>query len=468
MTFEDLKSDMKKQMETKELLEKARNYAYQYIDNLQSLKVYPDEETISMLEVFNEPLPSASSSPSDIIDLLYQFGSKSTVAQSGGKYFGFVNGGITPVALASKWISDTWDQNSALFVMSPIASKLEEICEKWIVDLLGLPLGTAAGFVSGSSTAIICALATARNELLLKQKWDVNKNGLFGAPPIRVVLSEQAHSSVFKALSLIGLGRDRVELVPADDQGRMIPDKLPQIDSNTLLIAQAGNVNSGAFDPLDNLCSVANKVGAWLHIDGAFGLWAAASPNKYNLIRGFENADSWSTDAHKTLNSPYDCGIVLCKKRSALINTMQATASYILYSNSRDGMLYTPEMSRRARSIELWATLKYLGRSGVCGLVEELCRNAVYFADKLSGNGFTVVNDVVFNQVLVKCETPEKTKATLKNIQASGTCWCGSAIWQGNPVIRISVCSWQTTKDDIDKCVETFIKSREMDRKNII
>lgn len=462
MSFEHLKDNMKKQLKTKELLEKAKNYAYKYIDNLEDLKVYPDEEAISRLEIFDEPLPASSSSPLDIIDLLNKFGSKSTIAQSGGKYFGFVNGGIIPVALASKWISDAWDQNSALFVMSPIASKLEEICEKWIVDLLGLPSDTAAGFVSGSSTAIICALATARNKLLLNQNWDVNKNGLFGAPPIRVVLSEQAHSSIFKALSLIGLGKDRVELVPADSQGRMILNKLPQIDSNTLLIAQAGNVNSGAFDPFDKLCTIANQAGAWIHIDGAFGLWAAASPDKYNLIKGFENADSWSTDAHKTLNTPYDCGIVLCKNRSALVDTMQATASYILYSNNRDGMLYTPEMSRRARSIELWATLKYLGRSGVCGLIDELCMNARYFADKLSENGFMVMNDIVFNQILVKCETPEKTKATLKNIQTSGTCWCGSAIWQGDPVIRISVCSWQTTKDDIDECVKTFIKSREM------
>jgi len=449
------------QLKSKELFEQAKMYAYKYIDSLHDKNVFPSDEAIAGLDVFDEPMPDTPSSPSGILHQLGQFGSAATVAQSGGKYFGFVNGGYFPVSVASKWISDLWDQNSALYVMSPVASKLEEICEKWIVDLLGLPSGTAAGFVSGLSTAIICALAAARNELLLKQNWDVNQDGPFGAPPIRVVLGEQAHSSVFKALSLLGLGRNRVELAPVDDQGRIIPEKLPRIDSNTLLILQAGNVNSGAFDPFEEIFEIAKETGAWVHIDGAFGLWAAASKNKYCLIKGFEQADSWSVDAHKTLNAPYDCGIVLCKRRSALVNSMQASASYIQYSKYRDGMLYTPEMSRRARSIELWATLKFLGKKGVGALVDALCDNARYFAEKLNENGFTVVNDVVFNQVLVKCETDDLTNATLENIQSSGCCWCGGAKWHGQPVIRISVCSWQTTPKDIDECVETFLKARE-------
>ena len=461
MINDKLQMDMENQLDTKELFEQAKTFAYDYINKLPEIDVYPSDEAISKLEIFDEQLPEVSSSPSEILNMLHKYGSSTTSAQSGGKYFGFVCGGILPVALATKWLSDTRDQNSALFVLSPIAAKLEEICEKWLIDLLGLPENTAAGFVSGSSTAIICALATARNELLLKQKWNVNENGLFGAPPIRVVLSEQAHSSVFKALSLLGLGKDRVELAPVDNQGRISLEGLPSIDSNTLLIVQAGNVNSGAFDPVDKLCDIANKANAWVHVDGAFGLWAAASKDKYNLIKGFEKADSWSVDAHKTLNAPYDCGIVLCKNRSALLKAMQATGSYIQYSDFRDSMLYTPEMSRRARSIELWATLKYLGKSGINNLVDNLCNHALYFAERLSESGFTVLNDVVFNQILIKCETAEKTKSTLKNIQSSGKCWCGGAIWNNEPVIRVSICSWQTTRRDIEECVETFIISRE-------
>lgn len=464
MKFDSIKEQMNEQLKSKELFEQAKSCAYHYIDSLHDNRVFPSDEAIKGLNVFDEPMPDTPSSASEIIALLSQFGSKATVTQSGGKYFGFVNGGYCPVSAAAKWISDLWDQNSALYVMSPIASKLEDICEKWIVDLLGLPSGTAAGFVSGSSTAILCALAAARNAILLKQNWDVNQDGLFGAPPVRIVMGEQAHSSVFKALSLLGLGRGRVELASVDSQGRIIPEKLPRLDSSTLLIAQAGNVNSGAFDPFDKICGIAKESDAWIHIDGAFGLWAATSKNKYPLIKGFEKADSWSVDAHKTLNAPYDCGIVLCKKRSDLVTAMQASASYIQYSRFRDGMLYTPEMSRRARSIELWATLKYLGKSGVGALVDELCENARYFAGILNQNGFTIVNDVVFNQVLVKCETDNLTDATLKNIQTSGGCWCGGAKWQGKPVIRISVCSWQTSHKDIDDCLKVFIECREKAR----
>ncbi|NCB50610.1 MAG: aspartate aminotransferase family protein [Clostridia bacterium] len=461
MNKKDLFTEMKDQLIEKTLFEQAKNAAYDYIDNLAEMAVSPSEASISGLKVFDGTMPEEPCPPSEVLNMLTSYGAANTIAQTGGKYFGFVCGGSLPVSLASKWLSDVWDQNSALFVLSPIAAKLEEICEKWIADLLGLFPDTAAGFVSGSSTAIICALAAARNELLQKQGWNVNEKGLFGAPPIRVVLSEQAHSSIFKALALLGLGKERVELVPADEEGRISTEKLPEIDSNTLLIIQAGNVNSGAFDPIDRLCDIGNKAGAWVHVDGAFGLWAAASENYRSLTKGMEKADSWSADAHKTLNAPYDCGIVLCKDRAALVQTMQASGSYIQYSENRDGMLYTPEMSRRARSIELWAVLKYLGKSGVESLVDRLCEGAKYFAANLSKNGFSVLNDVVFNQILIKCETPEITLAVLKNIQSGGKCWCGGAVWKTEPVIRISVCSWQTTEQDIDDCVEAFVLCRK-------
>ena len=452
--------DMTRQLQEKHLLEQAKEYAFDYLDGVSNRRVSPDVDALAGLAAFDEPMPEQPQKPEEILSQLQTYGAPATSAQGGGRYFGFVNGGITPVGMAARWMADAWDQNSALYVMSPVSSKLEELCERWLVDLLGLPEGTAAGFVSGSSTAIVCALAAARNELLARQGWNVPEQGLWGAPPIRVVLGEQAHSSVYKALALLGMGRSMVTLAPVDEQGRILPDRLPEIDRNTLLILQAGNVNSGSFDPLDALCARANACGAWVHIDGAFGLWAAASEQTRHLVRGMEHADSWSTDAHKTLNAPYDSGIVFVKDRGALVRAMQTSGSYLLYSEQRDGMLYTPEMSRRARSIELWATLKGFGKSGVGALVDGLCENARAFAKGLSKSGFRVLNDVVFNQVLVACDSPEETKATLARLQADGVCWCGGAVWKQEPVIRISVCSWRTTNEDVDACVAAFVAAR--------
>jgi glutamate/tyrosine decarboxylase-like PLP-dependent enzyme len=451
---------MTQTLQQKSILEQAKEYAFDYLDGVADRRVSPDMDALAGLAAFEEPMPEQPQKPEAILAQLQTYGAPATCAQGGGRYFGFVNGGITPAGLAARWMADAWDQNSALYVMSPVSSKLEELCERWLVDLLGLPEGTAAGFVSGSSTAIVCALAAARNELLARQGWNVSEQGLWGAPPIRIVLGEQAHSSVFKALALLGMGKSMVTLAPVDEQGRMLPDRLPEIDRNTLLILQAGNVNSGAFDPLDALCARAGEVGAWVHVDGAFGLWANASEQTRHLVRGVELADSWSTDAHKTLNAPYDSGIVFVKDRAALVRAMQASGSYILYSEQRDGMLYTPEMSRRARSIELWATLKGFGKSGVGELVDTLCENARYFAGRLSEHGFRIQNDVVFNQVLVGCDSAEETKSTLAHLQANGVCWCGGAVWRQEPVIRISVCSWRTTKADIDACVAGFVAAR--------
>lgn len=316
------------------------------------------------------------------------------------------------------------------------------------------------GLVSGTSMATMAGFAAARYELLRRAGWDVNTKGLFGAPPIRVVVGAEAHSSVFKALAILGLGNERVELAPVDGQGRMRVDKVPPLDSNTLLVLQAGNVNSGSFDPMDELCDMANKFSAWVHVDGAFGLWAAASASKRYLTKGIEKADSWSVDGHKTLNTPYDCGIVICKDRKAMITAMQASGDYILYSDQRDGMLYSPDMSRRGRAVELWATLKLLGKCGVEDLVDDLCERAVQFADEIKAEGFNVLNDVVFNQVLVTCASSEETASTLANLQQSGECWCGSGKWHNTPVIRVSVCSWATTEEDISRTVRAFVKAR--------
>ncbi|MCL2653725.1 MAG: aminotransferase class V-fold PLP-dependent enzyme [Propionibacteriaceae bacterium] len=458
MSFQALHDEMNEQVANRLLFEQAQQAACAYLDGARDMDAFPSSESLALLGRLDEPMPTSPTQPTEILRLLNEVGSPNTVGQNSGRYFGFVNGGVTPVAVAAKWLADAWDQNAALYVMSPIAAKLEEICEKWIVELLGLPDGTAAGFVSGSSTAIICGLAAARNTLLARQGWDVAEHGLFGAPPIRIIVGEQAHSSVWKALSMLGLGKANAEIVPADEQGRIIPSAMPPLDSHTLVILQAGNVNGGAFDAIDEICDAANQAGAWVHIDGAFGLWAAACEATRHLVQGMAKADSWSADAHKTLNAPYDCGIVMCKDRAALTGAMQATGSYLQFSDNRDGMLYTPEMSRRARSIELWATLKFFGKDGVDQLVSHLCEVARYFAAQLTGHGFVVLNDVVFNQIVMRCDDASRTTTLLEKIQSSGKCWCGGATWGNQPVIRLSVSSWQTTTADIDECVALFVE----------
>lgn len=443
------------------LFEQAKNYAFDYMQNILSQSVYPDKTAIEGLNIFKEPLQLEAGNPYDILNMLHYGGSPATVAQTGGRYFGFVNGGAIPAALAAKWLSDIWDQNPALYVISPIASILEEVCEKWITNLLNLPEGTAAGFVGGSSTATLCGLTAGRNYLLEQLGYDVVKKGLFGAPEIRVILGAGAHSTIYKALSILGLGSERLIRVPADNQGRIIVDAVPELDNQTLLILQAGNVNSGAFDNFEALCQKAKNAGSWVHVDGAIGLWATASKELKHLTRGVESADSWSVDAHKTLNAPYDNGIILCKNRDALTKSLHMTGSYIIYSDHRDGMLYTPDMSRRARIVELWATLKSLGQEGISELVEDLHHKAIYFANALEQNGFIINNNVCFNQVITSLGNSNLTERTLKLVQDSKECWCGGAKWENESVIRISVSSYRTTYEDIDRSVKAFVKAKD-------
>ena len=452
---------MRDEIADKKVLEQAKTYAFEYIDEITDRTVFPSQQAIKNLNQFDESMPLSPQSGEEILRRLHEYGSPAAVAQTGRRYFGFVNGNVIPTALAARWLSDTWDQNAALYVMSPVVAKLEQICQSWLTELFDLPRDTVAGLVGGSSVATFCGLAAARYVILNRLGWDVNAKGLFDAPSFRVVVSEQAHGTVFKALSLLGIGRDLLEVIPADTQGRFDVSQMPVLDSRTLLILQAGNVNTGAFDAFDEICQPANEAGAWIHVDGAFGLWAAASEKKKYLTRGIELADSWSVDGHKTLNSPYDCGIILCRHQDALVSAMQAGGSYIQYSGEQDGMLYSPDMSRRARAVELWAALKYLGRSGVEELVDGLCARAAQFAEELDQNGFRVLNDVVFNQVLIACGTPQQTQSTLANIQKSGVCWCGGTSWAGEPAIRISVCSWATTADDVRKCVREIVRVRD-------
>jgi glutamate/tyrosine decarboxylase-like PLP-dependent enzyme len=442
------------------LLDKARQFALEYIDSLEQRPVFPGEAALQAMNRLDEPLPETCSNPAFVLNQLHEIGSRAAVNQTGGRYFGFVNGGMLPIGLAAKWLGDVWDQNTAHYVMSPIDSRLEEICERWIVSLLRLPAETAAGFVSGTTIANFSGLCAGRNELLRRRGWDVAKKGLYGAPRIRVIVGADAHAAVYKSISMLGLGSDNVELVPSDDQGRMRPDQMPKLDEGGLVVAQVGNVNSGAIDPVGQICERAHSTGSWVHVDGAFGLWARVVPSLRDVCDGIEKADSWSVDAHKTLNVPYDSGMILCRHREALLNAFKASASYFQWSEHRDGMNFRPSMSSRARVIELWAVLKTLGREGVQRLVELLCENAREFARRLSDEEFQIHNEIIFNQVLVSCGGDALTKTTLENIQRSAECWCGGSTWHGKAVIRISVCDWATTAKEIERSVRAFITAR--------
>ncbi len=436
----------------------------QYFDARSERPVFPSREALRGLDSFDEPMPEGATPASEVLSQLHDLGSPAATAQGGGRYFGFVNGGMLPAALGARLLADFWDQNAALEVMSPIAAKLEAVCESWLVDLFALPAGTAAGLLSGTSTATLCGLLAGRNTLLRRLGWDASARGLFGSPKLRVITSQAAHASVLKALAVIGLGAEQITIAPADDQGRFEARELPHLDESALLILQAGNVNSGAFDPFLPLCEAARKAGAWTHIDGAFGLWARACQATAHLTEGIELADSWSVDAHKTLNSPYDCGIVLCRDRQALVSALTASDAYIPSGAGRDGMLYSLDMSRRARGIELWAALKSLGRGGIDQLVAQLCRRARQFAEELQAHDFRILNDVVFNQVLAACESSALTLLTLKNLQNSGECWAGASRWHGEDVIRISVCSWATSEEDLRRSVAAFVAARQQAR----
>lgn len=459
--MKSLQTQLFEQLHDKSLFKQAQQGAFSYLDEMFCLPVVPDPQACEALKQFEEPLPEQLTSPETLIQTLTDVGNQTVVNQNTGRYFGFVNGGALPVSLAAKWLCDVWDQNAALQIMSPLAAKLEQQCQNWLVELFNLPKQTVAGLVGGTSVATLCGLAAGRYRQYQKLGWNFDKEGMMGAPKLRIVLGRQTHGTVLKALKLLGFGENALEWVDCDAQGRMRVEALPQLNANCLLILQAGNVNSGAFDDFSALCALAKKAQAWVHVDGAFGMWAAASARFDKQTKSIEMADSWSVDGHKTLNTPYDCGVVLCADPPALTHALQQQGSYIQFSDNRDSMVFTPDMSRRARGIELWASMKYLGRRGIEELVDMLHQNAQYFASQLTSNGFEVLNQVVFNQVIVRCSNDALTQATLDNIQASGKCWCGGSLWQGMRVIRVSVCSWATTKNDIDASVQVFIASRQ-------
>ena len=437
-----------------ELLSNAAERAIHYLESLSERRVFPPKEARERLAELEVEFPEGPTSPEQVLATLDEIGSPATVASAGGRYFGFVTGGSLPATVAAGWLASAWDQNMYVSVMSPIGAKLEEMALRWLVDALGLPPGTGAGFVTGATMANFTALAAARHALLKKRGWDVEARGLYGAPEIKVVVGDEVHVSVLKALSMLGLGRERLARVPVDGQGRMRAEALPELDDMSIVCLQAGNVNTGAFDPAADVCAAAHRAGAWVHVDGAFGLWALADPARAHLTAGISQADSWAADAHKWLNVPYDSGLAFVREPEYLRAAMSVSAAYLQQSDQREPGHYTPELSRRARGIDVWAALYSLGRSGLADLIQRNCRCAVRFADGLRGMGFSVLNDVVLNQVLVSFGDAERTNHMIAALQAEGTFWAGSTVWQGQSAMRISVSSWATTEADIDRSLE--------------
>jgi glutamate/tyrosine decarboxylase-like PLP-dependent enzyme len=443
-----------------DLLEDAKRRALRFLAQLPERAVRPDPRASAELARLEFPLPEAGRAPADVLALLDEAVGPATMASAGPRFFGFVMGGSLPAALAANWLASAWDQNAGLHVSTPGVSQLERVSLGWLVELLGLPAGTVGGFVTGATMANFTALAAARHVVLQRAGWNVEADGLFGAPPITVLVGEEAHPTLLKSLGLLGLGRSRLRRIAVDGQGRMRADALPPLSGPTILCLQAGNVNTGAFDPLAELCPPARAAGAWIHVDGAFGLWAAASAELRRHVRGIELADSWATDAHKWLNVPYDSGLAFVHDTQALPAAMAVSADYLpKHATERIPSDYTPELSRRARGVEVWAALLSLGRAGVAELVERNCRQARRFAAGLRAAGHEILNEVVLNQVLVSFGTPQQTQRTIERLQADGTCWAGGTVWQGRTAMRISVCGWNTTDADVERSLAAMLRA---------
>ena len=441
------------------LLEGVAQRSIRYLETIRYRSVAPAPEAIARLTELYEPLPEHPTEPNDVIQRLDELGSPATVAIAGSRFFGFVTGGALPVTVAANWLATAWDQNTGLYRVTPATAALEEVALQWLIALFHFPETCAGAFVTGATMANFTALAAARHVVLKQAGWNVEADGLFGAPPVTVVVSQEAHPSVLKALGLLGFGRNRVVKVPVDSQGRMQAEVLPHLDERTIVCVQAGNVNTGAFDPIQAICDRSHEVGAWVHVDGAFGLWAALSPTRSHLTTGISNADSWATDAHKWLNVPYDSGLAFVRDADALRAAMAITADYLPTATThRNPSDYTPELSRRARGVEVWAALRSLGRSGVADLIERTCNYAQQFAEGLAAAGYAILNDVVINQVLVSFGDADTTLQVIQALQEEGTCWCGSTVWQGQTAMRISVSSWATTDIDVDKSLDAIVR----------
>ena len=421
-------------------------------------RVFPDADALVGLGSLGGALPAAGVSAERVVELLEEFAAPATVMTTGPRFFGFVTGGALPAAQAANWLGCAWDQNGALRVMSPVAAELENIALGWIASLLEIPDVALGSFVTGATMANFTGLAAARHALLAKQGWDVEALGLFGAPRIQVVVSDEAHVALVKALAMLGLGRDRVVRVPTDAQGRMRVDAFPQLSEPAIVCLQAGNVNTGALDPAEELIALARQSGSWVHVDGAFGLWAKAAPGYRELARGYEAADSWATDAHKWLNVPYDSGLVFVRDPAAMTGAMGLSASYLTAGAGVEAMNRGPEASRRARGMDAWAALRSLGVDGVAELIDRCCRLARRFAAGLASGGVSVLNEVCLNQAMVALDDDEQTLRWIEEVQREGVCWCGGTVWHGRRAMRISVSSWATSEADVDLSIESMLR----------
>jgi len=441
-----------------EILGEAAARAHRYLQTIRERCVGVTQEALDRLPALAGTLPAQGQEPKLVLQLLDEIGSPATIASTGGRLFGGVIGGALPATVAAHWLAGAWDQNACLFDFSPVGAYLEDVVLGWLLNLLGLPATSAGAFVTGTQMADVTALAAARHALLHKLGWDVEADGLFDAPPVSVIVGEEVHATMLKALAMLGLGRNRVHIVPADSQGRMKPSAIPQLPGPVIICAQVGNVNTGACDPVGEICEVSRDMDAWVHVDGAFGLWATTSPARKYLVDGVAHADSWATDAHKWLNVPQDSGIAIVRDPEALGRAMSIEASYYPDpSSKREPMQWGPESSRRARAVEIWAALRSLGTQGVADLVERTCRHAEAFAAGFRGAGYEVLNDVVLNQVLVSFGDDETTTRVIDSIQADGTCWCGGTVWKGRGAMRISVSSWATTEFDVERSLEAML-----------
>ena len=447
--------------DVRDLLRRTADLAADFLESLDERPVFPPVSADELRRSLGGPLPAEPTDPEEVVAALAEAADRGIVAMPSGRYFGFVIGGALPAALAADWLTSTWDQNAGLYVGGPAASVVEDVVREWVVDLLGLPRDASIGLVTGTQMGSVTALAAARFRVLERRGWDVGRDGLAGAPRIRVLAGDKRHVTIDRALRLLGLGAP--EAVPADSEGRLDVDGLRAALASgggpTIVCAQAGEVNTGAFDDFGAIADATEAAGAWLHVDGAFGLWAAASPRLRHLVRGAERAQSWITDAHKWLNVPYDSALVLCADPEAHRAAMTVTASYLVQDGStvRDQVDWVPEFSRRARGFAVYAALKSLGRDGLAELVERTCACARRFADRIvQVDGAEVLNEVVLNQVLFRFESDERTDAVLRAVQDAGDVWMSGTVWDGRRAIRVSVSNWQTGDEEIDLALDSF------------
>ncbi len=452
----------------RDLLGFTADYASQFLGTLEERPIRAAASVGELREALGGPLPEEPLDAEQVVTELIADAEPGVVAMPSGRYFGFVIGGAVPAALAADWLTSTWDQNAGLVVGGPSAAVVEEVAAEWLRELLGLPPAVSAGFVTGCQMAHVTALAAARQHVLTAAGWELARDGLQGAPRIRVVVGEERHVTVDRALRLLGIGWAQLEVVPADGQGRMRADALRDALADggppTIVCAQAGNVNTGSFDPLEEIAAVASDAGAWLHIDGAFGLWAAASPRFRHLVAGVEGADSWATDGHKWLNVPYDSGLVFCAHPDSHRTAMAVHASYLEHADpaaGRDQMDWNPEFSRRARGFPVYAALRSLGRQGIAAMVDRCCDRALQFAGLLgAADGVEILNDVVLNQVLVRFGDDDSlTQEIVRRVQDDGTCWVSGTTWQGRGAMRISVSNWQTSERDVERSAAAVLEA---------